>query len=79
MNRELVKKTLDTVTLYDIMAEDNYVWVKKNDGYGYSIEIEDQYHIEPYLKEPSVSPEAMESMAHFCRRFLDMYNQLEEK
>jgi hypothetical protein len=70
-------KGLDEVTLYDLMADDNYVWVGRNKGYGYLLELENHESTEPYLREVGLNPCAMESLASFCRRYLSFYDKIE--
>ena len=70
-------KGLEDVTLYDLMADDNCVWVGKNRDYGYLMEIENSESVNPYLREVGINPCAMESLATFCRRFLCFYDKIE--
>lgn len=69
-------KGLNDVTLSDLMGEDSYVWVSRNKGYGYVMELESDDCIEPYLREVGINPCAMESLASFCRRFLSFYDKV---
>ena len=71
------RKGLDEVTLYDLMSDDNYVWVGRNMGHGYLMELENNESTEPYLREVGLNPCAMESLASFCRRYLSFYDKLE--
>lgn len=70
-------QTINGVTLADLMGEDLNVWVGKNKEFGYVIEIDGEDG--QTLSEKCIHPDAMESMAYFCRRFLRFYDQLEEK
>ena len=70
-------KGLNEVTLYDLMADETYVWVARNVGYGYLMEIESSESTEPFLREVGLNPNAMESLASFCRRYLSFYDKLE--
>lgn len=71
------RKGLEDVTLYDLMAEENCVWVGKNEKTGFLMELENHESIYPYLREVGINPCAMESLAAFCRRFLSFYEPLE--
>lgn len=73
---EPVMKGLEDVTLSDLMGEDHYVWVSRNKGYGYLMEIENHESNEPYLREVGINECAMESLAMFCRRFLGFYDKV---
>ena len=37
-------KTINDVTLYDLMAEDITIHMRKNEKFGYDLEIEDENH-----------------------------------
>lgn len=71
-----IKKGLEDITLYDLMADENQVWLGKNDEYGYLMEIENDESTEPYLREVGITPHAVESLASFCRRFLNLYDRI---
>ncbi len=68
-------KTLNDVTLYDLMAEDLDVWVSKNKTFGLNIEIDDE-NGEPLIREDGVHPCAADSFADFCRRYLACYDKV---
>ncbi len=70
---------LGDVTINDLMSSDTYVWVGKNKAYGYLFELEDDESTEPFLKEKEIHPYAMESLAMFCRRFLNFYDKISEE
>jgi len=74
---EPLLKGLEEVTLYDLMADENCVWVGKNQDYGYLMELENSESVNPYLREVGINPCAMESLATFCRRFLGFYDKIE--
>ena len=71
-----VTKGLEDVSLHDLMGDDHYVWVSRNKGYGYLMEIESQEQNEPFLREVGINECAMESLAMFCRRFLGFYDKV---
>jgi hypothetical protein len=68
---------LGDVTVDDLMARDTYVWVSKNKDYGYLLELENDNSTEPFLREVGIHPCAMESLANFCRRYLNFYDKIE--
>ena len=67
-------KTISEITLYDLMAEDLDVWVKKSDGQGFDIEIDDE-NGEALIREHGVHRFASDSFADFCRRYLASYDK----
>jgi hypothetical protein len=67
-------KTLEDITLYELMGEEHSVWLGRNDKDGFDIVIENesgQQIIEKQLHEC-----AAESMAAFCRQYLAHYERL---
>ena len=64
------------LTLYDLMAEDFSVAVNKNSQYGYDLHIENYDCKAIEIDETEVSPQAMESFAEFCQKFLAKYNRV---
>lgn len=69
-----MSRTINEVTLYDLMAEDFTVWVGKNKKFGFDLEIEgDDETLK--IEEAGVHPYAMESFADLCRRFLHFYDK----
>lgn len=77
LDDEPIRKGFEDVTLYDLMADDNFVWVGKNGKTGFLMEIENNESAEPYLREVGINPCAMESLAAFCRRYLSFYEKIE--
>lgn len=71
-------KTLNDVTLYDLMSEDLDVWVSKNKSFGINLEI-DAEDGEILISEEGVHPFAADSFADFCRRYLNSYARLQER
>lgn len=67
-------KTINNITLYELMSEDLDVWVSRSDKLGFKIEIdnEDGHEI---VSEGGIHPYAMDSFADFCRRFLVSYDK----
>ena len=61
-------KTLNEITLYDLMAEDLTISVKKDDSFGFDVEI-DNDKFDVIIEEKRIHPCAMESFASFCRYF----------
>ena len=68
-------KTIEEVTLYDLMAEDLDVWVTKHDGFGFHLEIDNEEG-DTIVKESSIHPFAADSLADFCRRYLACYDRV---
>lgn len=66
--------SVHSISLGDIMGEDHDVWIQKNSNFGFNIEIDDENSI-PILKEKGVHPYAMDSLALFCKKFLNRYQR----
>jgi hypothetical protein len=67
------KKTTETLSLHDLMAQDFYVYMTKNkEGYQLDLEDEDGKHV----IGKNIHPCAMESMIKVCTRFILHYNQI---
>lgn len=71
-------KTLNDVTLSELMAEDLEVWVTKSKGFGFDLQIDNEEG-ETIVNEKGVHPFAMESYADMCRRFLHFYGAVKAK
>ncbi len=71
-------KTINDVTLYELMAEDLDLWIEPNKKFGFDLEIDgDEYAIK--LNEKGIHPYAMESFACLCRRFLHCYDRAQKE
>lgn len=66
-------RTLETLTAYDLMAEDFYLWMKKEKS-GYEIHLTDEAGKDIIAKD--IHPAAVDSMVKFCTRFIMQYNQI---
>ena len=71
-------KTLNEITLYDLMSEDLDIWVSKNKDFGYILQIDNEDG-ESIIDEKGIHPFAMESYASVCRRFLRFYDIVKSK
>ena len=69
-------KTMNDVTLYDLMAEDLDVWITKNKTFGFDLQIDNE-NGETIVDEEGVHPFAIESYADMCRRFLHFYDKIQ--
>lgn len=68
-------RTINEVTLYDLMSEDLDVWVcPDNKGFGFRMEIDNEDG-EEIVSESGIHPFAMDSFADFCRRYLASYDK----
>jgi hypothetical protein len=65
---------INTLTIEDIGGSDCEVWLKKNDRFGFDLEIESE-DLGAYIHK-GLHPFAAESMADFCRRFLQCYDKI---
>ena len=71
-------KSLNDVTLYDLMAEDLDVWLGKNKEFGFVLQIDDE-NGEELVDEKQIHPAAAETFADFCRRYLHSYDRITNK
>jgi hypothetical protein len=71
-------KTLNDITLYDLMAEDMDVWLGKNKGFGFILQIDNE-NGEGLVDEQQIHPGAVQSFADFCRRYLHSYDRITDK
>jgi hypothetical protein len=67
----------NTFTLYDVMADDHEVYVKKNKKFGVDISIQDID--QNVVMEETVHDYAARAMADFCRQFLHFYDAMEKR
>ncbi len=72
------KKSAETMSLYEIMAVDQYVFLTRNEKFGFDLKIENSEEHIVYSDE-GVHPYAIDSLAVFCRRFLHRYETLLNK
>lgn len=68
-------KTMNDITLYDLMAEDLNVYMRKNSEFGYDLEIEDE-NSEMIVNAKMIHEGAIESFAVFCKQFLNNFNRV---
>ena len=68
-------KTISSVTLYDLMAEDTDVWISKNSKFGINLELDDE-NGEPLLRDEGIHSGAAESLALFCKGYLKAYENM---
>jgi hypothetical protein len=70
-------KTLQDITLYDLMAEDLDIWLTKSKSFGYDLQIDDE-NCQEIVNEEGLHPYATESLADFCRKYLAFYDKATE-
>lgn len=76
--RNWEEKPAESLSLYELMACDHYVWLKRNDRSGFDLTIENNE--EPIVySDKGIHPYAIKSLAHFCRSFLHSYTRLLDK
>ena len=68
-------KTLNNITLYDLMAEDLDVWLGVNKEFGFVLQIDDE-NGDGVVDEKGIHPYAAESFADFCRSYLHSYEKI---
>ena len=76
-NEENNMKTLNDITLYDLMAEDLDIWVTRNNKFGFDLQIDDENR--QIVDEKGIHPCAADSFADFCRRYLHTYDNAVSK
>lgn len=70
----IIMKTLNDITIYDLMAEDLDVWVQRDQKFGVNIQIDDE-NGNTILEERQVHKCAAGSFADFCRSYLISYER----
>ena len=68
-------KSISSISLYDLMAEDLDVWLSPSSQQGFKIEI-DCLEGEGWACTETIHPFAADSFADFCRRYLASYDRL---
>lgn len=63
-------KTINDLTLSDLMGDDFNVWISCNRQFGYNLYLEGD---DTEMNEQGIHPYAIESLATFCRNFLHDY------
>jgi hypothetical protein len=69
------ERTINDLTVAELMGDDHSVWLGKNKEFGYILEIENDEG--QTIIEKCIHPYAAESLAGFCRRYLSFYEKLE--
>jgi len=64
------------ITLEDLMAEDYYAFIKNHPKFGYNMTLVSD-EVEDDVVCVGAHPDAIESLANFCRSFLASYSRLE--
>jgi hypothetical protein len=75
-NNSLPKRTLENLTIAELMGEDHAVWLGKNKQFGFILEIENDEG--QTILEKCIHPYAIESLASFCRRFINSYEKIQD-
>lgn len=70
-------KSSHGISLGDLIGEDHDIWIQKNKTFGFDIEIDNE-NTETILREEGLHPYAIESLALFCKRFLNSYARFSE-
>lgn len=69
------ERTINDLTVAELMGDDHSVWLGKNKEFGYVLEVEnDEGEV---IIEKCINPYAAESLASFCRRYLSFYEKIE--
>lgn len=69
------ERTLNNLTVAELMGDDHSVWLGKNKEFGFVLEIENDEG--QTIIEKCINPYAAESLASFCRRYLSFYEKIE--
>lgn len=65
-------KKIGEITLEELMGEDFQVWMKKNNRFGFDLEIEGEEGF-AVVQGDGIHPYAADSFAAFCRSYLHAY------
>lgn len=68
---------LETITLHDLMGEDYNIYVRKNEKFGYDMEVVKDDTEESF--KVNVHDFAADSLAEFCKMFLTRYEREQEQ
>jgi hypothetical protein len=68
---------LETLTLYDLMGEDHDVYIRKNEKFGYDMEVSRDAPEESFTV--NVHDFAADALAVFCRMYLAGYEREQDK
>ncbi|HWI48381.1 MAG TPA: hypothetical protein VNU45_09195 [Rummeliibacillus sp.] len=71
-------KSLNEITLGELMGEDIEVWIERSKEFGYDLQLSD-YDGHELLNETRIHPCAMDSYADMCRRFVHFYDSAKAK
>lgn len=74
-----MNNSLESLSLYDLMAEDYTVWMTKNKKFGYDINIENDHFTDVVFNEHEIHENAIETFAAFCRNFLFCYDHIQNQ
>jgi len=61
-----------SITIDELMGDDFYPYVTKNKNWGFDFSVEGEG--DDKMTATKIHPDAMESMASFCRQFLNFYD-----
>lgn len=67
-------KTINEISLYDLMAEDIDVYINRNDTFGFDMFALDEEGETMFL-EKGIHPYAADSFATFCEKYLTAYEK----
>lgn len=73
--QEEIAMKLKDINIYELMGLDHYVHIKRNNKFGFDLEIINDEEKINYVNE-QLHPIAVESLAQFCRGFLHSYSSL---
>lgn len=69
------ERTIHDISIAELMGENHAVWLGKNKEFGFVLEIESDDG--KTVIEKCIHPYAAESLAGFCRRYLNSYEKIE--
>ena len=70
-------KTINEISLYDLMAEDIDVYINRNEKFGFDMFALDENGETSFL-EKGIHPCAADSFANFCKKYLTVYEKAKE-
>jgi hypothetical protein len=71
-------RSIESVTLGEIMGEDMTVWLGLNKASGYDMSIDDE-NLNPLARYEQIHPFAVNALADFSRCFLFFYDAIQSR
>ncbi len=73
-NKDGIMKSINELTLYDLMSEEYQIWISKNNKFGFDLTINGE-NGNVIADEKGIHRFAIEGFAEFCRDYLYCYER----